>query len=62
MKIRIHELELPLNNKVVKLRGHLDEDYFRVFTESLETHPNLSQGERERVREILSHEPNIIID
>lgn len=62
MIVRKNELELSFNDKAITLKGHLDEDCFRVFIESIETHPNLSQRERRRVRKLLSHEPNIIID
>lgn len=36
------EKEFHLSDKVVKLLGHQDDDYFRLYTESLEARSDLS--------------------
>ena len=62
MKIKSNELEIDLSNKIVKLRGHLDEGVFRVFTESLEKHPLLSSQEKMEIRKIVGKYSYIVID
>lgn len=44
-KKKRNELEVRLPNKVVRLKGHQDDDAFTIFTESLVTHPALSESE-----------------
>ena len=55
-------ITIQLPNKVVKLKGHQDQDGFRVFSESIESHPTISQKEREIIKGILSDDPNTIVD
>ena len=38
-------VEVKLPDKVAFLKGHQDDDVFTIFTESLETHPLLSEKE-----------------
>lgn len=56
------EKEFQLSEKVVKLLGHQDSDYFRVFTESLETRSDLSAQEKEIIMEQIRKDPNMILD
>jgi hypothetical protein len=56
------EKVFQLADKVVKLLGHQDEDYFRVFTESLETRSDLSAQEKETIREKIRKDPSMILD
>lgn len=51
-----------LADKVVKLFGNQDEDYFRVFTESLETRSDLSAQEKEAIKEKIRKDPSMILD
>ena len=51
-----------LPDKVVKLFGHQDDDYFRVFTESLETRSDLSDQEKVIIKEQIKKDPNMILD
>ncbi len=62
MKSKDQFLEISLPDKVVKLKGHQDKDAFRVYTESLETHPNLTDKDKELIRDKISKDPNIIVD
>lgn len=56
------EKEFQLPDKVVKLFGHQDDDYFRVFTESLETRSDLSVQEKVIIKEQIKKDPNMILD
>lgn len=56
------EKEFHLADKVVKLLGHQDDDYFRVFTESLETRSDMSAQEKEAIREWIRKDPSMILD
>ena len=56
------EKVFQLADKVVKLLGHQDDDYFRVFTESLETRSDLSAQEKEAIREWIRKDPSMILD
>lgn len=56
------EKEFQLPDKVVKLFGHQDDDYFRVFTESLETRSDLSTQDKETIKEKIRKDPNMILD
>lgn len=56
------EIEFHLPNKVVKLLGHQDSDFFRVFTESLEARSDLSAQEKEILRQKIRKDPNMILD
>lgn len=56
------EKEFQLSDKFVKLSGYLDDDYFRVFTESLETRSDLSAQEKETIRQMIKKDPNMILD
>lgn len=62
MKVEINKIEFPLKGRTISIKGHLDDDnVFRVYEECLVTHPELSYQEVSQVKDILSHEPNIII-
>lgn len=54
--------EFPLLDKVVTLIGHQDDDYFRLFTESLESRSDLSDQEKETIRDMIKKDPNMILD
>ena len=54
--------EFPLQDKVVTLIGHQDDDYFRLFTESLESRSDLSDQEKETIRDMIKKDPNMILD
>ena len=56
-----NELEIQLPNKVVKLKGHQDSDAFTVFTESLLTHPALTEDVKEIIISEISKRHDIII-
>lgn len=62
MKIKNNEIEISLEDKVVKLRGHQDDDVYRIFTESLESHPELSSRDKEKIKKLVEANPDIIID
>ena len=54
--------EFPLPDKVVTLIGHQDDDYFRLFTESLESRSDLSAQEKETISDMIEKDPNMILD
>ena len=56
-----NELEVHLENKIVKLNGHQDKDGFSLFIESLETNPTLSPEDRKDIREEVRKRDDIII-
>lgn len=56
------ELEVHLPNKVVKLRGHQDDDVFTVFTESIETHPCLSDNEKKNIQSEVRKRNDIVVN
>lgn len=56
------EKEFKLSDKVVKLLGHQDSDYFRVYTESLEARSDLSAKEKEIIKGMIKKDPNMILD
>ena len=55
-------MEIYFPEKVVKVRGHQDEDAYRMFTESFETSTSLTNQERSSVRDALKHLRGIVID
>lgn len=56
------ELEVRFPNKVVKLRGHQDDDVFTVFTESMETHPCLSDKEKKDIQSEIRKRDDIVVN
>lgn len=56
-----NELELHFHEKVVKLRGHQDNDAFSLFTEDFETNPTMSQTDRQALLAELQKRKDIII-
>lgn len=57
-----NELEVCLPNKVVKIKGHQDDDVFTVFTESLETHPCLSDNEKKEIHSEIRKKNDIVVN
>lgn len=55
-------IEFNLPEKTVKLLGHQDDDYFRVYTESLESRPDLSAQEKEKIKDMIKKDSNMILD
>lgn len=56
-----NELEVHLEDKIVRLKGHKDKDAFSLFTESLETYPSLSEFEIKGIKEELQRRDDIVI-
>lgn len=54
--------EFDIGHKVVRLKGHQDDDYFRLFTECLESRSDLSAQEKETIRDMIEKDPNMILD
>lgn len=46
----------------VELRGHQDDDYYRVFTESLEAKTSISDDDIKEIKDELSKYSDIILD
>ena len=63
MKIekRTNELVIHFLEKVVKLRGHQDNDAFSLFIEDFETCTSMSQTEKEALLNELQKRKDIII-
>jgi len=61
IKKRKDKLIVSFDDKVVTLRGHQDRGYFTVFTESVATHPSLSDSDREKLKEELKRREDIVI-
>lgn len=62
MEVKINKNKMSINGRTISIKGHLDDDnIFRVFEEYLVNHPNLSTKVIEQVRDVVKHEPNIII-
>ena len=62
MEVKINKIKMSINGRTITFKGHLDDDnIFRIFEECLVNHPNLSTKEIEQVRDMIKHEPNIII-
>ncbi len=57
-----NRIAISIEDKVVSLKGHDEIEYFQIFTESLETHPELSSQEKEEIRKYVGGIPSIIID
>lgn len=56
-----NELEVQINDKVVKFQGHQDWDAFSVYTESFETCSSLSNQEREEILQELKIRNDIVM-
>lgn len=56
-----NQMNIHLDNKVVSVRGHLDEDAYRIFSESFET-SSLTSEEQDRIRVALKGRKDIVID
>ena len=56
----VKDFNLP--EKTVKLLGHQDDDYFRVYTESLESRSDLSVREKEIIKDMIDRDPKMILD
>lgn len=54
-------MEIHLDEKVVIVKGHQDDDAYRIFTESFEQSP-LTPHEKAWVRNTLDGSKDIIID
>ena len=63
MKIvkRKNELVVCFPEKVVKLKGHQDNDFFTLFTESLELNSSLSEKDKKLLIAELQKEKDIVI-
>lgn len=62
VEIKGNRLIVHIPNRTVELRGHLDQDYFRVYTESLEGNIELTEENIKAIRAEISKNPFIIID
>ncbi len=56
-----NKMNIHLGDKVVSVNGHLDDDAYRIFTESFET-SSLTQEEQRRIRKSLDGRKDILID
>lgn len=61
LKKKKNELEVRLPTKVVNLKGHQDSDDFTVFTESLISHPYLSDGEIQAIISEIRKRHDIVV-
>ena len=62
VEIKGNRLIVHIPNRTVELRGHLDQDHFRVYTESLEGNIELTEENIKAIRAEISKNPFIIID
>ena len=56
-----NQMNIHLEDKVVSVKGHLDEDAYRIFSESFET-SSLTSEEQDRIREAVKGRKDIVID
>lgn len=56
------KLEVHLDEKVVHIKGHQDSDVFTVFTESVETHPSLTNSDIKKLKEEIKKREDIVIN
>lgn len=61
IKKKTNELEIHFDDKVVKLRGHQDDDAFSLFTESLETCGSMSNEDKENFLQELKKRKDVVI-
>lgn len=59
---KINELEIHYLNKVVKLRGHQDEDVFTVFEEDWVSKTFLTESDRKAMIQEFEERGDIVID
>ena len=55
-------LMVHLQDKTVTIRGHQDDDVYTVFTESLETHPSLSESEMGEIKSEIKKRGDIVVN
>lgn len=60
--MKTDELEVIINEKIVKVKCHQDSDYLRVFTESIDARSDLSEKEKNEIKSTLLQDSNIVID
>lgn len=61
IKKKINELEIHYLYKVVKLRGHQDDDVFTVFEEDWVSKTFLTKYEKKTIEEVFEKRGDIII-
>lgn len=59
---KINELEIHYLDKVVKLRGHQDEDVFTVFEEDWASKTFLTESDRKAMIREFEERDDIVID
>lgn len=59
---KINELEIHYLDKVVKLRGHQDEDVFTVFEEDWVSKTFLTESDRKAMIQEFEERGDIVID
>lgn len=58
---KTNELEVHIEEKVIKLKGHQDRDVFSLYTESVETYPFSSKKEKTLILEKIKNRLDIVL-